>query len=135
MDSSVLSLVRAAGIGSRPGDEQVAWTRAARWRYRLAGITSDQGRREQLRPAGRRLHQSDLAALGGGGGEEVRRNLTRRHHLWEPVEPVLARTNAVHLQARHGADYSAAGQDHILVQWEYGRAPRAPEPASPRTAD
>src|SRR5712691_5956211 len=43
MASSLLSLVRAAGIRSRPGDEQVAWTPAARWRYRLAGITSHQG--------------------------------------------------------------------------------------------
>src|SRR5580704_17893093 len=31
MEPSVLSLVRAAGIGPRPGDQQVAWTAAARW--------------------------------------------------------------------------------------------------------
>jgi hypothetical protein len=33
MESSVLSLVRAAGIGSRPGDQQVARTPAARSNY------------------------------------------------------------------------------------------------------
>ena len=30
------------------------------------------------------------------GGEEVRPNLARRHHLPEPIQPVLARTRAVH---------------------------------------
>jgi len=113
---SGLALVRAAGIGSRPGDEPVARTPAARRRYRLAGLAADQGRREQLRPAGRRLQQSDLAAVGGGDREEVRRNLACRHHLSERVEPVLARTDAVHFQAYADADDSAAGQGHDLVQ-------------------
>src|SRR5258708_4635098 len=116
LESSGPSLVRAAGIGARPDHEQVAWTPAARWRYRLAGIASDRGRRQQLRPAGRRLHQSDLAAVGGGDREEVRRNLARRHHLPERLEPVLARTDAVHFQAWADAGASAAGQDHDLVQ-------------------
>jgi 2-iminobutanoate/2-iminopropanoate deaminase len=38
----------------------------------LSSASSGRGRRERLRPAGRRLFQSDLAALGSGGREEVR---------------------------------------------------------------
>ena len=113
LESPGLSLVRAAGIGSRPGDEQVALAAAARRRFRHGGpssASSGRGRRERLRPAGRRLHQSDLAALGGGGREEVRRNVACGHHLREPFQPMLAHANAVHLQAIHGADHSAAGQ-------------------------
>src|SRR6266446_1672161 len=109
LESSGLALVRAAGIGARPDHEQDAWTPAARWRYRLAGIASDRGWRQQLRPAGRRLHQSDLAAMGGGDREEVRRNLAGRHHLPQRLEPVLARTDAVHFQAYANADASAVG--------------------------
>src|SRR6266446_4106397 len=75
-----LSLVRAAGIWSQPGDEQVALAAAARRRFGLGGPSppsSGRGRRERLRPAGRRLYQSDLAAMGGRGREEVRRNVDR----------------------------------------------------------
>src|SRR5712692_10279650 len=41
--------------GPGPVTNRSRGTPAARWRYRLAGIASDQGRRKQLRPAGRRL--------------------------------------------------------------------------------
>jgi len=69
--------------------------------------------------------QSDLAALGGGSRKEVRRNVARGHYLWKSVEPVLARTAAVHLQASPCSDSPAAGHHHDGVQREHGRAPRA----------
>src|ERR1700681_525361 len=101
MASRVATLVRAAGVGSRPGDEQDT----------AAGYRS-----ERLRPAGRRLHQSDLAALGGGSREEEGRHLAGRLGLSEPGQPVLARTRAVPLQAYGHADAPAAGRDPDAVQ-------------------
>ena len=69
--SPVLSLVRAAGIRSRPGDQQVALAAAARGRFGFASSpSSGRGRGKRLRPAGRRLYQSDFAALGSGGREK-----------------------------------------------------------------
>jgi hypothetical protein len=68
---------RAAAIGSRPGDEQVA-----------------PERREQQLRVGRRLHQSDPEAGGGGRGEEARRNRVKRSARSKPSQPVLARRGA-----------------------------------------
>ena len=61
-------------------------------------IATEQGGDQQLRPTGRGLQESDLAALGGRGGQAKRRNLADRHGS-EPVQPVLAVRHAVHLQA------------------------------------
>jgi len=90
------AVVRAAGIGSRPRDEQIASERC-----------------EQLRSIGRRLYQSDPTTLGGRGRKEVRRDFAQRHHLSELGEPVLARTGAVHLQAHGNGGSAAAAPDHV----------------------
>src|SRR4051812_37396876 len=98
MDSSRLSLVRAARIGPEPGHELVALGRAgARRPGRFVGFACWQGRDQQLRPTGRRLQKSDPAALGGGGGEKIRRDVLGRRHLSESVESVLAVADAVYL--------------------------------------
>ena len=84
-------------------------TNRSRWPQQPGGdigtvpfpASSGRGRRERLRPTGRRLHQSDLAALGSGGGEKVRRNVDCGHHLREPFQPMLADADAVHLQGSH----------------------------------
>ena len=67
MGPSILARLRAAAVRPRPGDEQVA-----------------PERREQHLPAGRRLHQSDLEAAGGGSREEARRNLAEPACLIRP---------------------------------------------------
>jgi hypothetical protein len=135
MESSCLSLVRAACIGPWPDNELVALAGAAAPKSgRFGRFACQQGWYQQLRPAGRGLQKSDLAALGGGGGKEIRRNLARRHYVSESFEPVLAVSDAVHLQAVSDADDTAAGQDHDVVQWRSG-APGAPEPAPSVTAD
>jgi hypothetical protein len=66
-------------FGSRPGEEQVA---------RADRTASRSGR---WPPIGRRLYQSDLAALGGGSREEVGRDFVGRQGLSDPAQPVLAR--------------------------------------------
>src|SRR6266700_4517180 len=76
----------------------------------LPPLPPGRGRRERLRPAGRRLYQSNLAALGSGGREKVRRNVDSGHRLREPFQPMLAQANAVHLQTIRGANHSGAGQ-------------------------
>ena len=60
------------------------------------------------RPTGRRLHQSDLAALGGGSREEVRRDFVGRQGLSDPAQPVLARRNAVRFFQLWNADCSSS---------------------------
>src|SRR5215467_2247972 len=42
--------------------------------------------------------KSDPAALGGGGGQAVWRNVAGRHHVPQPLEPMLTFADAVHLQ-------------------------------------
>src|SRR5215467_9289779 len=59
-------------------------------RGRLGGFASQQGGCQQLRPAGRGSQKSNPAALGGGGGQAVWRNVAGRHHVPQPLEPVLA---------------------------------------------
>src|SRR5450631_4519308 len=54
--------------GKKPGGHAVA--PAAPNARRLVGTAADQRGREQLRPVGRGLHQSDPAVMGRGGGEE-----------------------------------------------------------------
>src|SRR5262249_47584556 len=91
--------VRAAGLGPEPGDQQIA---AAK-------------RREQLQPAGRRLHQSDLEARGRGSGEEARRNLIKRRRISDAEQPVLARRGAVLVCELWNTGAAAAGQDHYSL--------------------
>src|SRR6266853_2705798 len=135
LESSRISVVRAACIGPRPDNELVALGGAAARRFgRFGRVACQQGWYQQLRPTGWRLQKSDLAAVGGSGGKEIRRNLARRHYVSEPFEPVLALWDAVHLQAVSHADDTAAGPDHNVVQWISG-APGAPEPAPSITAD
>ena len=83
---------------------------------RIAGLASRQGRDQRLRPAGRGLQQPDPAALGGGGGQAIRRDVACRHNFSESFEPVLALADAVHLQVGYDTDDAAAGQDHDLVR-------------------
>src|SRR5258708_38758325 len=104
MASPVPSRLRAAGIGPRPGGKQGAPAR------------STTTRREQLRPTGRRLQQSDLEASRGGNREEVRRDLAKGRDLFEPGQPVLARTRTVHFQAFWLADAAASAPDHDDLQ-------------------
>src|SRR5437870_6168441 len=74
MDSSRLSLVRAARLGPWPDNQLVALGGAGAQRCgRFVGFASQQGRNQQLRPTGRGLQQSDLAALGSSGGQAIRR--------------------------------------------------------------
>src|SRR5262249_36642298 len=85
LDSSRLSLVRAARIGPRSDNQPVPLGGAgSRRSRRFAGFASQQDRDQQLRPTGRRLQESDPAALGGGGGQAVRRNLACRYYVSEP---------------------------------------------------
>src|SRR5712691_10817187 len=129
MDSSRLSLVRAARIGPWPDNQLVPLGGAAARRSgRFGGFASQQSRCEQLRPTGRGLQKSDLAALGGSGGKAIRRKVACRYYFSEPFEPVLALSDAVHLQAVSDADDTAVGQDHDVVQWTRS-APGAPERA------
>ena len=58
--------------------------------------------------AGRRLHQSDLEAAGGGSREETRRNLIDRRALSDPEQPVLARRRALRFLEYRDADAPAA---------------------------
>src|SRR6266852_3970270 len=67
-------------LGSRPGAKQDA-----------AAL-----RREQLRPGGRRLHQSDSEARGSGDSQEVRRNLAVRPDFSGPGQPVSAEPRALY---------------------------------------
>ena len=62
MGTSIPERLGAAAVGSSPRAEYIA---------PAGGIA---GRRRQSRPIGWRLHQSDLAALGGGSRKEIRRN-------------------------------------------------------------
>src|SRR6266568_9196168 len=118
MDSSLLSLVRAARIGGWPDHQFVPLGGAGgRGSGRFAGFASQQGWDQQLRPTGRGLQKSDPTALGGRRGQAIRRNIACRRYLSEPFEPVLALANAFYLQAADDADDSAAGQDHDLVRW------------------
>src|SRR6266849_7622887 len=74
------SLVHTACVWCRSGKESVA--RKGYWR-------------ERLQLAGRRLQESDLAALGRGRREEEGRTLARRRDISKPVEHMLARTRTV----------------------------------------
>ena len=65
--------------------------------------------------------------MGGGGGEEVRRAIPERHYLSEPVQPVLAGTDAVHLQAIPGDADPEAGRGLVLLQWQWRHPSRASE--------
>src|SRR6266481_6647599 len=117
MDSSRLSLVRAARLGPWPNNELVALAGAATPnRGRFGRLACQQGWYQQLRPTGRGLQKSHLAALGGSGGKEIRRNVACRHYFSESFEPVLALADAVHLQAGYDTADAAAGQDHDLVR-------------------
>ena len=60
---------------------------------------------------GRRLYQSDLEAVGGGSGEEIRRNFAGLRSLSEPEQPVLAWRSALRLLEFWNADIAAARQD------------------------
>src|SRR5438105_13762055 len=116
MDSSRLSLVRTARIGPWPDYQLVPLGGAATRRSgRFGGVASQRSRCEQLRPTGRGLQKSDPAAVGGSGGQAIRRNLACRHYLPESFEPVLALSDAVPLQAGDGADDTAAAPDHDVV--------------------
>jgi hypothetical protein len=53
-----------------------------------------------------------------GGGQAIRRNIACRHYLSQRFKPVLAPSNAVHLQAGFDDDVPAAGPDHHGVRWE-----------------
>src|SRR5438128_11031968 len=89
------------GVRSRPGDQPLA--SGARWR-------------ERLQPAGRRLQESDPAAVGSGGRQEEGRFVIGRHHLSESGQHLLARTGAVPVQAYGHADAAAAGPGRNAVQ-------------------
>src|SRR5882762_6902708 len=54
-------------------------TNLSRWAGRFGGFASQRSRCEQLRPTGRGLPKSDPAAVGGSGGQAIRRNLACRH--------------------------------------------------------
>src|SRR6516164_8289749 len=88
MDASCLSLVRAARLGPWLDNQLVALGRAGFARF--AGFASRQGRNQQLRPTGWGLQESDSAALGGGGGQAIRRNVACRHYLSQRFKPCLS---------------------------------------------
>src|SRR6266851_5745759 len=99
MVASLPPRLRAAGIGPGPSDEQVA---AAQ-------------RREQLQPAGRRLHQSDFEAQSRRSREAARRNLIKRRGLPDPKQPVLARRSALLVFEFWHAAAAAARQGHYSL--------------------
>src|ERR1700719_4041232 len=100
MEPRILERPRAAAIGSRPGEEQVAPA------HRAAS------RRGRHQATSRRLHQSDLEALGGGGREEGWRDFVGRQGLSDPAQPMLARAGALRLHKLWNAAAPAAGQGH-----------------------
>src|SRR5215470_12353219 len=116
MEPRIAERLGAAAIGPRPGKEQVPPA------YRTAS------RRGQRRPIGRRLYQSDLAALGGGSCEEIRRDFVGRQGLSDPAEPVLAGAGAFRLYKLWNADTPAAGQDHHPLPLRSSIPPSAPAP-------
>src|SRR5215469_10822848 len=95
MASRIPSLACAPGVGTGPGDEQNAAAR--QWRKRL-------------RHAGGRLHQSDPAALGGGGCKEEGRDILVRRGLSQPGQSMLARAAAVPVQTYGDPDSATAGR-------------------------
>src|SRR6516162_3725118 len=115
--------LRAAAIGSRSGAEQVARAHRPASRHR------------RWPPTGRRLHQSDLAALGGGSLKEVRRDFVGRQGLSDPAQPVLARRNALRIYKSWNEDNPAAGEYHYPVPVRSSIPTGADEPAASGAGD
>src|SRR5258708_3974046 len=87
------------------------------------------------RQLGRRLHQSDLAALGGGSLEEVRRDFLGRSGLSDPAQPVLARRSALRAYKSRNADAPAAGQNHDPLPLRSSIPPGADEQVASGATD
>src|SRR5580765_7751970 len=101
-------------MGSRAGAKQVA---SARWR-------------RQLPATGRRLHQSDLAALGSRSCEEARRDFFGRPGLSDAKQPVLAWRRALRLLGFLATNLPAAGPYFDDLPPGPRTAPRADERGS-----
>src|SRR5258708_29493832 len=90
------ALVHTAGVGSRSGDESIAGKRH---------------RRQRLRLAGRRLQESDLAALGGRRRETEGRAVIGGRDLFAPLQHLLAGARARPVQTFRPSDSAPAPPD------------------------
>src|SRR5258708_30905532 len=95
------ALVHTAGVGSRSGDESIAGKRH---------------RRQRLRVAGRRLQESDLAALGGRRRETEGRAVIGGRDLSDPLQQPLAGAGAVPVDTSGPAAASPAAPDRNTLQ-------------------